>query len=70
MNKKKGGLYKLLYHAVDCTNDRDGLSVIIYESMNQENDAASYIYVREEQEFFKKFERVLTEKDFNIRRLP
>jgi hypothetical protein len=52
-NKKNGSLYKMLHLATDCTNARDGTEVVVYEDM-----ATGNRYVREESEFFDKFENV------------
>ena len=51
-NKKTGGIYRLLAHAIDSTNQRDGLTVIVYCPDDNEHS----IFVREEKEFFSKFE--------------
>lgn len=51
---KTGNLYRVLHLALDCTNSRDGTSVIIYCPA----DNRDAIYVREVKEFEAKFERV------------
>lgn len=53
-NKKSGGLYHIYDKAIDCTNERDGLKVIIY---HQKSDYVR-VFVREESEFYEKFEKV------------
>lgn len=53
-NKKSGKTYILLAHAIDSTNERNGLPVIIYCPDDNEHS----IYVREEKEFFEKFELI------------
>lgn len=53
-NKKTGKTYKLLAYAIDATNERDGLPVIVYCP----DDNGNSIYVREEKEFFSKFEPI------------
>lgn len=53
-NKKNGKLYRLLHHAVDCTNARDGLAVVVY--CPEENP--DLISVREKSEFEAKFDKV------------
>jgi len=52
-NRKNDNLYMVLDEAIDCTNERDGLKVIIYSPIGR--DA---VYVREEQEFLEKFMEV------------
>ena len=54
MNKKNKHVYCILSKAIDCTNQRDGTSVIIYYP---EEDAHT-LYVREEKEFEVKFELI------------
>lgn len=52
IHKKTGNYYELLYdNAVDATNERGGIIVVVYR--NQEGQ----IFVREKNEFFEKFER-------------
>lgn len=53
-NRKNGKLYRVLHHAVDCTNARDGQAVIVYCP----DDRADFICVREKDEFEAKFIRV------------
>lgn len=50
-NKKNGKLYRVLHHAVDCTNARDGQAVIVYCP----DDRPDFICVREKAEFEAKF---------------
>ena len=51
-HKKSGRFYALLAHGVDCTNSRPGTAVVVYSP--EGNPHA--IYVREESEFYEKFE--------------
>ncbi len=51
-NKKNGKLYVLLARAVDCTNERDGLPVVVYCP----RDDPAFVSVREEREFLAKFD--------------
>jgi len=51
-NRKNGKLYRLLAKAVDCTNERDGLPVVVYAPL----DDPGFVSVREEREFQTKFE--------------
>lgn len=53
-NKKSGDIYIFLVMGTDCTNTRDGLPVVIYYPENQQGR----IFVREEKEFYEKFEPV------------
>lgn len=53
-NRKNGKLYRVLHHAVDCTNARDGQAVIVYCP----DDRPDFICVREKDEFEAKFIRV------------
>jgi hypothetical protein len=53
-NKKSGKLYRWLASGIDCTNIRDGTRVVIYRV---ESDPVG-VFVREESEFFEKFEMV------------
>ena len=55
-NKKKGGIYKILFHAEDRTNSRDGQKVVVYKTMLPVYDRSSGIYVIEEQEIYQNFE--------------
>ena len=51
-NKKTGCIYLKLANATDCTNERDGLGVIVYCPCDNEHN----IFVRDSAEFFEKFE--------------
>jgi hypothetical protein len=53
-HKKTEKRYLLLAHAMDCTNARDGTPVIVYCHDDDQNT----IFVREEAEFFEKFEAI------------
>lgn len=50
-NKKTGKLYTLQSRALDCTNIRDGTTVIVYTD-------GQMVFVREASEFYEKFEEV------------
>lgn len=51
-NLKNGKPYLLLGEATDCTNQRDGLRVVLYAP----EDRPDFLCVREKQEFLAKFE--------------
>lgn len=53
-NKKTGGVYLKLANATDCTNERDGLGVVVYGPYDDGNT----IFVRDAKEFDEKFELV------------
>lgn len=53
-HKKTGNLYRHLAIGTDCTNSRDGESVVVYCPDNDENT----IYIREKNEFHDRFEQV------------
>jgi hypothetical protein len=53
-NKKTGGQYQWLAAGIDCTNSRDGATVVVYCPVDDEHT----IYVREQAEFYEKFEPV------------
>jgi hypothetical protein len=53
-NLKTGNIYRHLAVAVDATNERDGLLVVVYCPDDNEHT----IYVREQEEFYTKFEIV------------
>ena len=59
-NKKTGDIHILLAYAIDSTNERNGLPVIIYCP----NDDGNTVEVMEESEFMEKFE--LIKKDAEI----
>ena len=48
INNKNGKEYTVLGEAIDCTNERDGLEVIVYEIEGKQ-------FVREKKEFTEKF---------------
>lgn len=52
-NKKNGKVYEVLQEALDCTNRRDGEKVFVYQPIEKRD----LYFVREQEEFFKKFER-------------
>lgn len=53
-HKKTGNIYRHLAIAVDATNARDGVMVVVYCPDDNEHS----IYVREQAEFEQKFEMV------------
>lgn len=53
-NKKNGQTYIRLANGIDCTNVRDGLPVMVYCP----EDNGNSIFVRDEKEFYEKFELV------------
>ena len=53
-NIKTGSLYQIWHFATDTTNSRDGESVVVYYAVNNPEK----IFVRNEEEFFKKFRPV------------
>lgn len=53
-NNKTGRIYSLIAQAIDCTNSRDGTTVLIYSP----EDAPENIYVREVTEFEMKFTQI------------
>ncbi len=53
-NKKTGELYRVYGKALDVTNRRDNLKMIIYSPKSNDNQT----FVREESEFYEKFEEV------------
>jgi hypothetical protein len=57
-NIKTGNIYRHLAIAVDATNERDGLLVVVYCPDDDEHT----IYVREQEEFYTKFE-IINDKE-------
>lgn len=51
INKKNGREYEVLSEAIDCTNERDGLIVVVYICKEVEGK----LFVREKSEFMNKF---------------
>lgn len=51
INNKNEREYQVLNEAIDCTNERDGLIVVIYIC----KEAEEKLFVREKNEFLKKF---------------
>lgn len=51
INKKNGRKYEVLSEAIDCTNERDGLIVVVYICKEVEGK----LFVREKSEFMNKF---------------
>ena len=56
-NKKTGNVYILLAYAIDTTNERNGLPVVIYCP----DDDGNTVEVMEESEFMKEFELIKKE---------
>jgi hypothetical protein len=54
-HRKTGKMYRHLAHGTDCTNSRDGTSVVVYCPDDNEHT----IYVRDTAEFHEKFEMVM-----------
>jgi hypothetical protein len=54
-NNKSGVEYIVAFNAIDTTNVRQGLNVVVYMNLKDDN---SEIYVRETSEFEEKFTRV------------
>jgi len=52
IHNKTGNVYTMVAEAIDATNSRDGLIVIIYQNKKGE------FFVREKSEFLQKFTRV------------
>lgn len=50
-NKKNGREYQVIKEAIDCTNERDGLIVVVYICKEVEDK----LFVREKNEFLSKF---------------
>ncbi|WP_278571487.1 hypothetical protein [Fusobacterium ulcerans] len=55
INNKNGREYQAVNEAIDCTNERDGLIVVVYIC----KEAEGKLFVREKSEFLKK---ILTEE--------
>ncbi|WP_410207733.1 hypothetical protein [Fusobacterium sp.] len=51
INKKNKRRYQVVKEAIDCTNERDGLSVIVYTC----GSAPGKLFVRDKNEFLIKF---------------
>lgn len=51
-NKKTGKIYRFLAAGIDATNERDGTPVVVYCP----DDNWHVVYVRDEEEFYEKFE--------------
>lgn len=51
INKKNGREYQVVQEAIDCTNERDGLIVVVYICKEVEGK----LFVREKTEFLNKF---------------
>jgi hypothetical protein len=61
INKKNEKMYRIIFEAVDTTNNRDGLEVVVYCD-------SSKIFVRERLEFLEKFEKFVHPKTFSEER--
>lgn len=53
-NNKNQNIYKVIYHALDCTNSRDGAKVIVYSPIDKQDQ----VFVRDEAEFKVKFTKI------------
>ncbi len=53
-NNKNKNLYKVLHYATDCTNSRDGNSVVVYTPI----ESPRAVFVRDEAEFVLKFSKL------------
>lgn len=53
-NNKNQNLYKVLHYATDCTNSRDGNSVVVYTPI----ESPGAVFVRDETEFVLKFSKL------------
>ena len=51
INNKNGREHQVIDEAIDCTNERDGLIVVVYIC----KEAKGKLFVREKNEFLKKF---------------
>lgn len=56
INKKTGRRYLLMFYVLNCTNANDGQKMIAYQVEKLEFGEEDLIFVREEKEFFEKFE--------------
>lgn len=58
-HKKTGNIYVVLYdRAIECTNGREDISYTVYTSINDIKDMNGKIFVRQTDEFYRKFEKV------------
>ena len=59
-NKKTKNLYKIKDKVINTTNAQDGQIMILYEPLNihVDKDGNKLIFVREQNEFYEKFEEV------------
>lgn len=59
-NKKTKNLYKIKDKVINTTNAQDGQIMILYEplNINVDKDGNKLIFVREQNEFYEKFEEV------------
>ena len=58
-HKKTGNLYVVIYdEAIECTNGREDIDYTVYTSIDNIKDMNGKIFVRQTNEFYKKFERV------------
>ena len=51
-NKKNGMIYTYIEEVINCTNQQDGQVMVLYTKDN-------LLFVREKEEFYKKFDRVI-----------
>jgi len=58
-HKKTGNLYVVIYdEAIECTNGREDIDYTVYTKLDDVKDMNGKIFVRQTNEFYKKFERV------------
>lgn len=60
VHRKTGAIYLVTGMAIDCTNARDGLPVVVYCGLK---DNALRIFIREVEEFLTKFELLAEERE-------
>ena len=51
INNKNGRIYQVVQEAIDCTNERDGLAVVVYTC----EYAPGKLFLKEKNEFLNKF---------------
>lgn len=56
INKKTGRRYLPMFYVLNCTNANDGQRMVAYQVEKLEFGEEDLIFVREEKEFFEKFE--------------
>ena len=59
-HKKTGNLYVVIYdEAIECTNGREGIDYTVYTSINDVKDMNGKIFVRQTNNFYQMFEKVI-----------